>query len=249
MASWSRALDLSGQIWGALWLVLTAGVHCDVLSMVGRMAASISVNKGWPPSYSILLHQRSTGWSMWCFFILFLRWEEEDELHRSSSFFKRFYSPPYALQFCSLLLAGLGGEGEVGSRFVQACGGGWIGELLESVLPGAISQRRLLSAAAISGQKADLASLGSSSCTSLLFHLRKISSHPGVASPARALPSGRVPGESRSGRRWSCFVVGELGSDRFSSDFIRVCSAKFMDYAVIFFFCKVLDVTLHPPTK
>lgn len=191
----------------------------------------------------ILLHQLNTGWSMWCFFILFLRWEEEDELCRSSSFFKRFYSPLYALQFCSLLLARLGGEGKVGSRFVQACGGGWIGELLESVLPRAISQRRLLSTAAISDQRADLVSLGSSSYTSLLFHMWKISSHPGVASPARALPSGRVPDESRS-----CFVVGELGSNRFSSNFIRVFSTKFMDYAVIFF-CKVLDVTLHPPMK
>lgn len=82
----SRASDLSGQIWGALWLLLTAGVHCRVLSLVGKLPTSISVNKGWPTSYSILLHQRSTGWSMWCFFILFMRWEGEDELHRSSSF-------------------------------------------------------------------------------------------------------------------------------------------------------------------
>jgi hypothetical protein len=28
-----------------------------------------------------------------------------------------------------------------------------------------------------------------------------------------------------------------------------VFSAKYLDYAVIFFFCKVLDVTVHPPTK
>jgi hypothetical protein len=249
MACGSRAPDLPGQIWCVLWLLLVAGVHCGAPSSDEELGASISVNKAVPSSYSTLLPWRGTGWSMWSFLDLLLRWEDDEELCRSSSCNKRCYLLHCDLQVSCFLLAGLGGEGEKVESLVAAGGGRWRGEFLESVLPVAVPQRWHLLAAAILGQEAGLAILGSNCCLRFIFLHRRIFLHLGASSHTHALPSGRVPGGSRSGRGWRWFIVGELGSDRVFCDLFMVFCAKVLDFGVIFPFRKVLSVTVHPPTK
>ena len=109
-------------------------------------------------------------------------------------------------------------------------------------------KRRQHAVDAILGQKAGLATLGSSGCASFFILQQRILLRRGAASHARASPSGVVPGGSRSGRdrRWS--IVGELGPDRVSAVVCRVCSAKIQGRIVILFYFGVPHVTLPPLT-
>jgi hypothetical protein len=145
------------------------------------------------------------------------------------------------------LLAGLGGEGEGGAGFKAVGDRPWRVELLESALLVAVPKRRRM-AVAILGQRTGPATLSSWSCSSFFFLLRRIFLCPQATSQAHAPPSGSVPGGSRSGRAWRQLVVNVmLGPDRVFVIYFRVFYVNFLDHVVLFIFCKVISVFVHPP--
>jgi hypothetical protein len=78
--------------------------------------------------------------------------------------------------------------------------------------------------------------LGSDSCASIIFLLRRIFPSLGAPSQAHAQPNGSVPGLARSGFAWRLLIVGEkLGFDRFSVVPFRVFDANLKDLDVILF--------------
>jgi hypothetical protein len=170
------------------------------------------------------------------FFALLPRREDVEEICNSSSCKKRWYPLLCDLHANFFLLAGHGGDGGKEESFVEATGGGWFGEFMESVLPVAVPQWRLRLTAAILDQKAGHATLGSFCCSRFIFLLRRIFMLLSAASYAPALPSGRVPSGSSCGRNWRWFTVGEFGSDCVFATFLRVICAEVLGRVVIFYF-------------
>lgn len=144
------------------------------------------------------------------------------------------------------LSAGRGGEGEVMYCAASSAVQDWRREILDSASPSAVPQRRRCYAAAILGQRAGPAVLGSCGCSSF-FLLWRIFFSFDAAPNAHASPSGLVPGGDQwSGRVWRLVVVGKLGLDRVSAVLVRVLCVIPKDLVSIPCFLWVLYVFVCP---
>jgi hypothetical protein len=118
---------------------------------------------------------------------------------------------------------------------------------LELRLPWAVLKRRPQLAAAIFGQEADPASLGSHACQSVLFLCERNILSLAAFAEASARPSGFVRGLDRGGRCRLFVAGGEFGPDCVSAIFFRVKDGYVKDLVVISFSFSVLLVKLCPP--
>jgi hypothetical protein len=146
-----------------------------------------------------------------------------------------------------LLSACHGGEGKDEEHLKLVAYQRCSGECLELLLPWAVHKRRPQLAAAIFGQEADPASLGSLACLSVFFLCVRNISSLAASAQASARPSGFVRGLDRGGRCRLFVAGGEFGPDCVSAIFFRVKDGYVKDLVVISFSFSVLLVKLCPP--
>jgi hypothetical protein len=126
-------------------------------------------------------------------------------LHRSRRSLPQRCTAGFTVFF--LLSACHGGEGKDEECLKLVVHRRCAGERLELHLPWAVLKRRPQLAAAIFGQEADPASLGSLACQSVFFLCVRNISSLAASAQASARPSGFVPGLDRGGR-CKLFVAG-----------------------------------------